>query len=134
MIRRPPRSTRTDTPLPYTTLFRSDSDQGGNPYACGHDVRTNHAGIEADLSGRWVNSADRPAGWYHARQCRRPGYGPPHLDSDNFCPGRIRDFGPPMALARAGLRRLPPRSLREVAAREMPGRPGRGARCIESTS
>src|SRR3546814_16487181 len=23
MIRRPPRSTRTDTPLPYTTLFRS---------------------------------------------------------------------------------------------------------------
>src|SRR3546814_4234238 len=25
MIRRPPRSTRTDTLLPYTTLFRSDS-------------------------------------------------------------------------------------------------------------
>src|SRR3546814_18270035 len=25
MIRRPPRSTRTDTPFPYTTLFRSDS-------------------------------------------------------------------------------------------------------------
>src|SRR3546814_10804846 len=24
MIRRPPRSTRTDTPLPYTTLFRSE--------------------------------------------------------------------------------------------------------------
>src|SRR3546814_14028596 len=24
MIRRPPRSTRNDTPLPYTTLFRSD--------------------------------------------------------------------------------------------------------------
>src|SRR3546814_14300053 len=28
MIRRPPRSTRTDTLFPYTTLFRSD--QGGN--------------------------------------------------------------------------------------------------------
>src|SRR3546814_16381051 len=26
MIRRPPRSTRTDTLLPYTTLFRSRSD------------------------------------------------------------------------------------------------------------
>src|SRR3546814_15326341 len=26
MIRRPPRSTRTDTLLPYTTLFRSQSD------------------------------------------------------------------------------------------------------------
>src|SRR3546814_20643140 len=27
MVRRPPRSTRTDTLLPYTTLFRSDRDQ-----------------------------------------------------------------------------------------------------------
>src|SRR3546814_10078911 len=27
MIRRPPRSTRTDTLFPYTTLFRSDLDQ-----------------------------------------------------------------------------------------------------------
>src|SRR3546814_1794190 len=26
MIRRPPISTRTDTPFPYTTLFRSDDD------------------------------------------------------------------------------------------------------------
>src|SRR3546814_15022068 len=26
MIRRPPRSTRTDTPFPYTTLFRSTED------------------------------------------------------------------------------------------------------------
>src|SRR3546814_9153068 len=26
MIRRPPRSTRTDTLVPYTTLFRSDAD------------------------------------------------------------------------------------------------------------
>src|SRR3546814_8969001 len=29
MIRRPPRSTRTDTLFPYTTLFRSDEDQAG---------------------------------------------------------------------------------------------------------
>src|SRR3546814_9030470 len=27
MIRRPPRSTRTDTPFPYTTLFRSRQDE-----------------------------------------------------------------------------------------------------------
>src|SRR3546814_3100682 len=27
MIRRPPRSTRTDTLVPYTTLFRSDADE-----------------------------------------------------------------------------------------------------------
>src|SRR3546814_1039334 len=32
MIRRPPRSTRTDTLFPYTTLFRSLQDhQGGRP-------------------------------------------------------------------------------------------------------
>src|SRR3546814_13408651 len=29
MIRRPPRSTRTDTLFPYTTLFRSDIADGG---------------------------------------------------------------------------------------------------------
>src|SRR3546814_16851375 len=30
MIRRPPRSTRTDTLVPYTTLFRSQPDQAGD--------------------------------------------------------------------------------------------------------
>src|SRR3546814_7636769 len=29
MIRRPPRSTRTDTLFPYTTLFRSGADKAG---------------------------------------------------------------------------------------------------------
>src|SRR3546814_6002889 len=29
MVRRPPRSTRTDTLFPYTTLFRSDRGSGG---------------------------------------------------------------------------------------------------------
>src|SRR3546814_18782671 len=31
MIRRPPRSTRTDTLFPYTTLFRSDDPAGLDP-------------------------------------------------------------------------------------------------------
>src|SRR3546814_16597789 len=31
MILRPPRSTRTDTLFPYTTLFRSIADAGANP-------------------------------------------------------------------------------------------------------
>src|SRR3546814_4467956 len=34
MIRRPPRSTRTDTLCPYTTLFRSAGTFGGVPGAC----------------------------------------------------------------------------------------------------
>src|SRR3546814_3590193 len=37
MIRRPPRSTRTDTLFPYTTLFRSQ-DQSGDAGPAGHDI------------------------------------------------------------------------------------------------
>src|SRR3546814_940954 len=33
MIRRPPRSTRTDTLFPYTTLFRSYLSSGGNAFS-----------------------------------------------------------------------------------------------------
>src|SRR3546814_8673360 len=33
MIQRPPRSTRTDTLIPYTTLFRSQRSVGGLPSA-----------------------------------------------------------------------------------------------------
>src|SRR3546814_17446958 len=39
MIRRPPRSTRTDTLFPYTTLFRSENDESKSvsetPPSCG---------------------------------------------------------------------------------------------------
>src|SRR3546814_2402173 len=38
MIRRPPRSTRTDTLFPYTTLFRSDVDQALSQYMLGRGV------------------------------------------------------------------------------------------------
>src|SRR3546814_17647761 len=34
MIRRPPRSTRTDTLLPYTTLFRSGDEVSGCGFVC----------------------------------------------------------------------------------------------------
>src|SRR3546814_2557100 len=34
MIRRPPRSTRTDTLFPYTTLFRSPADQAADNDEC----------------------------------------------------------------------------------------------------
>src|SRR3546814_10675008 len=40
MIRRPPRSTRTDTLLPYTTLFRSSRDPAVQP---GRQRRDHHA-------------------------------------------------------------------------------------------
>src|SRR3546814_8612202 len=39
MIRRPPRSTRTDTLFPYTTLFRSFNADGGEVEHCGNGAR-----------------------------------------------------------------------------------------------
>src|SRR3546814_2574472 len=47
MIRLPPRSTRTDTLFPYTTLFRSCDDLH-RPDACGHRL----ADIERPAVGR----------------------------------------------------------------------------------
>src|SRR3546814_18490483 len=45
MIRRPPRSTRTDTLLPYTTLFRSP---GGGTYATDLNRRLSHVAAGVD--------------------------------------------------------------------------------------
>src|SRR3546814_2255090 len=46
MIRRPPTSTRTDTPFPYTTLFRSASG-GSNGY--------DHKEIGITARGAWIS-------------------------------------------------------------------------------
>src|SRR3546814_12469282 len=58
MIRRPPRSTRTDTRFPYTTLFRSGRDDhalcalrqggGGAPLRRGGDLQAVRAKLRAD--------------------------------------------------------------------------------------
>src|SRR3546814_1482513 len=45
MIRRPPRSKRTDTLFPYTTLFRS-RDRRGVPESDAHDRHRRHARVE----------------------------------------------------------------------------------------
>src|SRR3546814_12584893 len=47
MIRRPPRSTRTDTLFPYTTLFRSAVDQGHLVADVGEVERLLHGGVAA---------------------------------------------------------------------------------------
>src|SRR3546814_408426 len=49
MIRRPPRSTRTDTLFPYTTLFRSDPGPG-EP----------HVNDESDISGTTPRRRPKP--------------------------------------------------------------------------
>src|SRR3546814_13042874 len=68
MVRRPPRSTRTDTLFPYTTLFRSH----GHPQTDAADARDDGGGLygEAGRSGRRERRAFRRFGRY-ARQCYR---------------------------------------------------------------
>src|SRR3546814_5282798 len=79
MIRRPPRSTRTDTPFPYTTLFRSPADHrvpvmewkpsamataGAPAGGAGRPCRPTPARRQA-LPGRaahyWIHAMDDPA-------------------------------------------------------------------------
>src|SRR3546814_20070610 len=71
MIRRPPRSTRTDTLFPYTTLFRSAAcqreraaqpdnsaadDEGGRGFGgglpCGHDKLISYTKLTSMSSGK----------------------------------------------------------------------------------
>src|SRR3546814_15912014 len=54
MIRRPPRSTRTDTLFPYTTLFRADAVEFHIPDAEAHGQR-----IECDIAPGLVVEGDR---------------------------------------------------------------------------
>src|SRR3546814_19262782 len=67
MIRRPPRSTRTDTLFPYTTLFRSSNLRRDQQQAASERQQTE--GLLADLQrrlesigGRGGGHADLPVG------------------------------------------------------------------------
>src|SRR3546814_6668644 len=62
MILRPPRSTRTDTPFPYTTLFRSQA-------VAGHFVAGDEGGLAA--AGR-AGAAHRDAAGVRVGEDRRP--------------------------------------------------------------
>src|SRR3546814_8112703 len=65
MIRRPPRSTRTDTLLPYTTLFRSGSEQ--DLQEAGSRVQARHQGH------RRCGQGQEGDGHRRAREGRRGG-------------------------------------------------------------
>src|SRR3546814_15890982 len=65
MIRRPPRSTRTDTLFPYTTLFRSDLTEAGHQpmvSSCGRYVLVLNGDIynHLDLRERLEAQAQAP--------------------------------------------------------------------------
>src|SRR3546814_15788764 len=81
MIRRPPKSTRTDNPFPYTTLFRSvfleigmdgrgdDATMGveemvheGGRRAYAHPDNKLRASVLADPAGKRINTKDNTPG------------------------------------------------------------------------
>src|SRR3546814_15901657 len=66
MIRRPPRSTRTDTLFPYTTLFRSEGEvEARNPgIAAGDDTAIGDLRQEAEKldKGKRRRQGQQPAG------------------------------------------------------------------------
>src|SRR3546814_6109307 len=66
MMRRPPRSTRTDTLFPYTTLFRSRQRHAG------HDLA--HARLDRRIGGDGAVDV-RPVGRGVLRGCRGVGCG-----------------------------------------------------------
>src|SRR3546814_3166086 len=53
MIRRPPRSTRTDTLFPYTTLFRSPECRRRSPSACRRGGRAADGRLARSSPSRW---------------------------------------------------------------------------------
>src|SRR3546814_12934986 len=73
MLRRPPRSTRTDTLFPYTTLFRSRPDllaQAHLGVAGGQEAVDGHHARSAICEVATIGSERRPAGsrcWVSSR-------------------------------------------------------------------
>src|SRR3546814_2341044 len=63
MIRRPPRSTRTDTLFPYTTLFRSDPELVGAGY---RGLNRFGQGVSPPFGG--IVPGQAPDCWAKARQ------------------------------------------------------------------
>src|SRR3546814_8752576 len=68
MIRRPPRSTRTDTLFPYTTLFRSpepavgdehEHDHRGRRDRRGEDARADRIGAQIGADGMLLDHLER---------------------------------------------------------------------------
>src|SRR3546814_8255144 len=77
MIRRPPRSTRTDTLFPYTTLFRSLADPDPRRREPHRDRRPERKAAQAadqrDRPGRTCPAACVPAAQAECRRTRQHG-------------------------------------------------------------
>src|SRR3546814_11690549 len=75
MIRRPPRSTRTDTPFPYTTLFRSHVENK-NRAVCGQIGVNLTERLKLNLGGRYS--------WDRANACGGGAIGDPPTPATGY--------------------------------------------------
>src|SRR3546814_21126907 len=104
MIRRPPRSTRTDTLFPYTTLFRSTprGSSDGSGFAAGEQVivksDTEHASLGLDAAS--VVPAAEARREIAARQQRfgRPFFAEAFIDGREFNLSVLDTAGGPRVL------------------------------------
>src|SRR3546814_19237766 len=71
MIRRPPRSTRTDTLFPYTTLFRSEIEAAGFLIAepCGSELHICEMNVHPAHQRRGIGAGMIRASKIDARNC-----------------------------------------------------------------
>src|SRR3546814_8501778 len=83
MIRRPPRSTRTDTLFPYTTLFRSRRRQTRQPERIGCDTIFATSGPNHAHGSASHRLAPEVRDAHGSNEARRP------------CDGRTRQHAPP---------------------------------------
>src|SRR3546814_6128291 len=105
MIRRPPRSTRTDTLFPYTTLFRSDTDgvfTDGSPEAgqCGpavpiliNGVPNGTYAVPTDSSHLDLANAPEWSGSISADYAIPTGFGAVKLHGDGRYSSRFNPWG-----------------------------------------
>src|SRR3546814_17194420 len=70
MIRRPPRSTRTDTLLPYTTLFRSANAALLDATSQGLVSYDGEGQIDTGLADRWTVTTDGRSYIFRLREAR----------------------------------------------------------------
>src|SRR3546814_19659100 len=82
MIRRPPRSTRTDTLLPYTTLFRRSKGCHDGVAVKGESVRRIKARQHKGMPARGTNAGDRVTLLYHAFELTHAAVQPLRMQSD----------------------------------------------------
>src|SRR3546814_13624672 len=91
MIRRPPRSTRTDTLFPYTTLFRSDGQKETEAHA--KDKDRNPQPLHGD---KWRSQPRR----LRLKLCFSHAHAPPSSVAPGIWP-RYRGLAPPRSVRRS---------------------------------